>query len=304
MKHDSQQLSVSILIPTRNRSTVLKLCLAALPAGAHGLPSPEVIVVDDCSTDATPAVVEGFRSESGWQVQCLRQKSPLGANAARNVALKASSGQIIVLIDDDVIVTEGWLGKLLNGISEQCPVVSGAVRLTVEGPVLGKHREEIQSLLGEILQAPRGFDGETVPVLGNLAVYRWVFERAGFDATLRPPIEEADWLRRADVRAGFVPEAWVWHHKTKEELTPGRMLPGMWRRGSEGGWWIRERLKLSYRRRLPLAFRSLQTSFRAFGHAVWQRCWGGVVVGLGELSRALALAGLINRGSRVPESWR
>jgi glycosyltransferase involved in cell wall biosynthesis len=296
--------SVSIIIPTRNRAVILKLCLDALPAGAQGCTPPEVVVVDDCSKDATPAVVERFGRESAWPVRCLRQERPLGANAARNVALKAASGQIIVLIDDDVIVTEGWLSKLLSGLCEQCPVVSGAVRLTVEGPVLGKHREEIQSLLGEILRAPLGLNGETVPVLGNLAAYRWVFERAGFDDALRPPVEEADWLRRAGVRAGFVAEAWVWHHKTREDLKPGRILPGMWRRGSEGGWWVRERLKLSYRQRLPMALRSLQTSFRAFGHAAWQRCWGGVVVGLGELSRALALAGLINRGSRVPQSWR
>jgi hypothetical protein len=37
---------------------------------------------------------------------------------------------------------------------------------------------------------------------------------------------------------------------------------------------------------------------------VLQRCWGGAVVGLGELSRALALAGVVNRRPRVPESWR
>jgi glycosyltransferase involved in cell wall biosynthesis len=263
-----------------------------------------VIVVDDCSTDQTPEAVEAFRRASGWQVQCLRQDRPLGANAARNAALGISHGRVIVLIDDDVIVEPGWLELLLNGLSPECPVVSGAVRLTVEGPVLGKHREEVQAFLGEILHSPRGFDGKTVPVLGNLAAYRWVFERAGFDATVKPPVEEAEWLRRAGVAAGFVPEAWVWHYKTQEDFHPGRLLPGVWRRGSEGGWWIRERLRIPLGRRLSLATQSLRTSLRAFGHAASQRCWGGVVVGLGELSRALALAGLINRGARVPESWR
>jgi hypothetical protein len=209
-----------------------------------------------------------------------------------------------VLIDDDVIVSPGWLRQLVGGLSPDCPVVSGAVRLAAEGPVLGKHREEVQALLGEILHSPRGFDGQTVPVLGNLAAYRWVFERAGFDAAVKPPVEEADWLRRAGVRAGFVPEAWVWHYKTPEDFFPGRVLPGVWRRGSEGGWWVRERLRLPLGRRLVLAGRSLKTSARAFGHATGQRCWGGVVVGLGELSRALALAGLINRGPRAPRSWR
>jgi glycosyltransferase involved in cell wall biosynthesis len=296
--------SVSILIPTRNRASVLARCLAALPLGTHGAERPEVIVVDDCSDDQTSQVVEEFTSSSGWQVQCLRQDRPLGANAARNLALKVAQGQIIVLIDDDAIATKGWLRNLLKGLSAEYPVVSGAMRLTVEGPVLGKHREEIQTLLGEVLEAPLGFDGQTVPVLANLAAFRWVFERAGFDDGVRPPVEEAEWLRRAGVRALFVPDALVWHYKTEDQLRLRRVLPYAWLRGSEGGWWVRECLKVPFPERLQMAAQSLYTSLRAFGHAGWQRCWGGVAMGLGELSRALALVGLINRGPRVARSWR
>jgi glycosyltransferase involved in cell wall biosynthesis len=296
--------SVSIIIPTRNRSAILARCLAALPAGARDLAPPEVIVVDDCSNDGTDKVVDQFYSETHWPVRCLRQDCPFGANAARNAAVRVAHGEVIVIIDDDVLVTEGWLSKLTAGLSDDCPVVSGPVRLAVEGPVLGKHREEVQSFFGEILQLPVGFDGQHLPVLGNLAAYRKVFELAGFDESLKPPVEEADWLQRAGVRCGFVPDAWVWHYKTPEALTPGSVLAGVWRRGAEGGWWVRERLRISARERRALARGSLRTSLRAFGHAVFQRCWGGVVVGIGELSTALALAGLVNRGPRVPESWR
>jgi glycosyltransferase involved in cell wall biosynthesis len=296
--------SISIIIPTRNRCSILARCLAALPAGARGLVPPEVIVVDDCSDDETCRVVDQFVAETRWPVRCMRQNRPLGANAARNAALRIARGEIIVIIDDDVLVTEGWLSKLSTGLSEHVPVVSGPVRLTLEGPVLGKHREEVQAFFGEILRSPVDFGGHQVPVLGNLAAYRKVFELAAFDESLRPPIEEADWLQRAAVQCGFVPDAWVWHYKTREELDPRRVMAGVWRRGGEGGWWLRERLKLPLRERWTLARRSVRTSLRAFGHALLQGCWGGVVVGLGELSRALALAGLVNRSPRVPENWR
>src|SRR5713226_4927033 len=105
-------------MPTRNRAAILARCLAALPLGAHGLEPPEVIVVDDCSSDPTAQIVQEFVRSSGWQVRCLRQERPLGANAARNAALKVARGQIIVLIDDDVIVPPDWLVKLLNGLSQ------------------------------------------------------------------------------------------------------------------------------------------------------------------------------------------
>ena len=295
---------VSIIIPTRNRSTMLGQCLAALPAGARDLKSPEVIVVDDCSSDDTNKVVDQFCSATRWPARRLRQDHPLGANAARNAALQIARGEVIVFIDDDVLVPEGWLLKLLSGLSENFPIASGPVRLTADGPIFGKHREEVSSYLSEILVPARGQRGEIVPAACNMAAFRWVFGRAQFDHNVQPPVEENDWLERTGVSAAFMPEAWVWHYKTEQELKPRRILVTVWRRGSEGGWWLRERLGIPAGRRWALARRSLHTSLRAFGHAVLRRCWGGVVIGLGELSRALALAGLVNRGPRLPESWR
>jgi hypothetical protein len=58
---------------------------------------------------------------------------------------------------------------------------------------------------------------------------------------VRPPVEENDWLERAGVRAGFAQEAWVAHYKSQQELRLRRLLVSVWRRGSEGGWWLRER---------------------------------------------------------------
>jgi glycosyltransferase involved in cell wall biosynthesis len=297
-------VSASIIIPTRNRAAILARCFAALPAGAQGLASPEVIVVDDCSIDRTPQVVEEFALSTGWAVQCLRQEHPQGANAARNRGLGAARGDTIVFIDDDSIATEGWLAKLLHGLSPDFPVASGAIQLTLDGPILGRHREEVSAYLTETLVPALGLGGDIVPVSCNMAAFRWVFELAHFDEKVRPPSEEGDWLRRAGVRARFVPEALVWHYKAPEDVQLKPLLRCAWSRGSEGGWWVRECVKMDSRERFPMAARSLHTSARAFGHAIVQGCWGGVVVGVGELSRALALAGIINRSPRVPESWR
>jgi glycosyltransferase involved in cell wall biosynthesis len=295
---------ISIIIPTRNRCGILAQCLHALPTGVRGLQAPEVIVVDDSSNDETGKIIGQFRGATSWQVLYLRQERPRGANAARNAALGLARGEIIVFLDDDVLVTEGWLARLLAGLSEQIPVVSGPARLTVEGPLLGKHRGEVSPYLSEILAPARGWRSEIVPSACNMAAFRWVFDRARFDETVRPPVEENDWLERSGVRAGFVEEAWVWHYKSQQDLTPRRICGGVWRRGGEGGWWLRERLNIPASERWSLAGRSLHTSLRAFGHALARGCWGGVAVGLSELSRALALTGFVNRGPRAPESWR
>ena len=295
---------ISILIPTRNRSAILAKCLAALPGGVRGCAPPELIVVDDCSFDDTPQVAEAFRQASGWCVQCLRQQKALGANAARNAALDAAHGDVIVFIDDDAIATEGWLLALVSELTPETPVVSGSVKLSLEGPLVGCHRAELSAYMSEVLTAPHGESGETVPVAGNMAAYRWVFDRARFDVSVRPPCEEGDWLRRTGVVAKFVPSALVLHDKVADDTRLKVILRLAWLRGSEGGWWTRERLQMSARDRRVRALASLKTASRSFGHAVWQRCWGGVAVGLGELARALALAGAINRGPRAPQCTR
>ncbi len=260
--------------------------------------------MDDCSGDTTADVIEEFRRSSGWPVLYLRQQRPLGANAARNLALRHASGSIIVFIDDDAIVTDGWLARLLGALSDEYPVVTGAIQLTLQGSIIGRHRNEISSYLSEVMAAPLGHAGQTVPIACNMAAFRWVFDRAMFDESVRPPSEEGDWLLRAGAKARFVPEALVWHHKSSEEASLKRMLRLAWFRGSEGGWWVRARLALPFARRFSLASRSFRTSLRGFGHAICRRCWGGAVIGLAELSRGLALLGAINRGPRVPDSWR
>jgi glycosyltransferase involved in cell wall biosynthesis len=269
-----------------------------------GLTAPEVIVVDDCSTDDTSRVADEFRRSNGWPVQLLRQIRPLGANAARNAGLQTARGKIIVFIDDDVLVTEGWLAKLVVGLSEEAPVASGPVRLMTEARVPAKHPCELSSYLSEVTVPVRGASGEIVPVACNMAALRCVFDRARFDESVRPPVEENDWLRRAGVNAKFVRDALVWHCKAPEDLKFSRILRKAWRDGGEGGWWARERLRLTTRDRRIFAMSSLRTSLRSLGHAIIRGCYGGVVISIGELSRALALVGVLNRGSRAPESWR
>ena len=62
MKHDSQQPSVSIVIPTRDRCADLQHTLETVIAQDYPQGRCEVIVVDDGSKDDTPTVVERLES--------------------------------------------------------------------------------------------------------------------------------------------------------------------------------------------------------------------------------------------------
>ncbi len=56
---------------------------------------PEIIVVDDGSTDDTPIRMAGYS-----EVKYLRQRHA-GVSAARNAALKAATGEFLAFLDAD-----------------------------------------------------------------------------------------------------------------------------------------------------------------------------------------------------------
>jgi glycosyltransferase involved in cell wall biosynthesis len=94
---------LSVVIPSYNRAPVLARCLDAL-AGQDPAPG-EVVVVDDGSTDATPAVL----AERGW-VRAIRQDNG-GRAAAKNSGVAAARGDVVLFLDDDVIATPGLVGR-------------------------------------------------------------------------------------------------------------------------------------------------------------------------------------------------
>lgn len=97
---------ISVLIPTRNRRATLEKCLTALAAQTFAPDWFEVIVVDDGSTDDTPA----FCATERWPfaLRCFRQ-APSGAGAARHRAASLARGERLLLINDDTIAAPDLL---------------------------------------------------------------------------------------------------------------------------------------------------------------------------------------------------
>ena len=95
-------MPISIVIPTYNRADTLRRTLEgyAVQSGDHQM--LELLVVDDGSTDQTPAFVEKLASSSTIPVRYFRQKNG-GCGAARNRAIREAKGELILLGDDDII---------------------------------------------------------------------------------------------------------------------------------------------------------------------------------------------------------
>jgi glycosyltransferase involved in cell wall biosynthesis len=104
------------------------LPLAVRSVVSQSLPAYEILVVDDCSTDATPQVLEGLVAETP-ALRVLRSTGET-PSAARNLALAQASGDVIAFLDADDLWPETKLERQLGRLqrSPAVDVVWGKVR--------------------------------------------------------------------------------------------------------------------------------------------------------------------------------
>ncbi|MDP3976206.1 MAG: glycosyltransferase family 2 protein [bacterium] len=102
----------SILIPTYNRKEKLKKVLEAV-AQQMGIENGEVVVGIDGSSDGTEEYVRSLAADFPAALRYFFISNS-GRAVVRNRLLEAAKGDIILFIQDDIIVTPGWLEAHLD----------------------------------------------------------------------------------------------------------------------------------------------------------------------------------------------
>lgn len=91
---------ISLVICTLNRAHSLLATLRSVEAAAVHAGEFEVVLADNGSVDDTPAVIAEWASTVPFPVRYLHV-SRKGLSAARNAAIAAASGDLLVFTDDD-----------------------------------------------------------------------------------------------------------------------------------------------------------------------------------------------------------
>ena len=268
---------VSVVMPTYQRCTSVQRALQALSRQTISPDEYEVLVSIDGSQDGTQEMVSQFPARytlrSVWQPN-------RGRAAACNAGIRMARGQLVILLDDDMVPVDGFLAAHLQAHPEgtRLGVVGAApVRLTRSSPPVvqyigWKFNGHLQNLVQPRYQFKlRDFYS------GNFSIHREVLLEVGaFDESFRiygnEDLELSVRLSKAGVQLVFSPEALAHQHYTKDfaELARDNIAKG--------------RTAVLLASKYPETYHDLKLSMYAQG----SRKWRFLRAGLLQLSRAWA----------------
>jgi glycosyltransferase involved in cell wall biosynthesis len=163
---------VSFVVIAYNEAANIARALAVI-TGLEGLGKHEVIVVDDGSTDGTARIVADIATHNSC-VQLIELGENRGRGHARSRGITAARGELIAMVDADIILPSNWLARTRAALGDYAAVGGIAVP---DGDVayIGRRFSLV----------PRAVAGTTT-VTGNNGLYRReVFDVVSFDPALR-----------------------------------------------------------------------------------------------------------------------
>jgi glycosyltransferase involved in cell wall biosynthesis len=225
----SKLMKVTVAIPTYNRAFYLNQTLEGLMQQDYDHTQLEIIVIDNNSTDKTEAIVNAHINSKITlrYIKEIRQ----GLDYARNCAVEAATGEIIIFGDDDILVKPDWVSQMTLPFLKDKENKIGALG----GEVIPVFPEGLPSWIKE-WHSPLNFrpdlgpiDSKACPMGANLAFPKRVFSELGlFSTTLDRSAgnyfsggdsEMVRRVRSAGLEVWFAPDAAVEHQMPSSRTT-------------------------------------------------------------------------------------
>jgi glycosyltransferase involved in cell wall biosynthesis len=197
-------IEASFVIIAFNEQERLERALRSISA-QRMTDSYEIVVVDDCSSDATVAIAERYR-ETDPATRVVRHETNLGRGAARASGVRAAAGRFVAMVDADIELPPDWYARCVSALDSH-DAVSGI-------PIPD----------GDAMFLYRTFGFEPKPVhstgsiTGNNALFRSeVFKRVSFDWSLRngEDVALSHALEQAGLSAATIDDLMVRHEEGK-----------------------------------------------------------------------------------------
>ena len=112
MTLEHKSVACDIIIPVWNQPALTQRCLDSLAASTPG--PHQVILIDNGSEAPTRQLLEAYAAEHPGRVRVIRNPENLGFIKAANQGLRASTNPFVCLLNNDTVVTDGWLDEMIH----------------------------------------------------------------------------------------------------------------------------------------------------------------------------------------------
>lgn len=238
-------MKLSYVILTANRKDELRRCLQSILA--QDRPPDEIVVVDNGSTDGTPAML----ATDFPMCRVVALSTNTGVCAGRNAGLRAATGDVLVTIDDDCILEQHDFNRRLLERFATRPRM-GVLALNVATPYNPAAPDPFPSLDKRL----RNSEAEVSYFLGGAVAFRKeIFQQVGYyPEEYFYAMEELDLsyrLMETNWQIWFAPDLIVTHLESPRERPP-------WRR-----------IYFDYRNRIWLGVKYLPLPYLVVNLSVW-----------------------------------
>lgn len=198
----------------------------------HVKENHEIIVVDNASTDGTVEYLKGLEKKHS-NIKVIYNDVNLGFPMAVNQAIKASNGSYVLIANNDIVVTEGWLERMLQVAESEARIgIVGPISNAVSGvqldkkakyknmPEMHKYAKKVRKQnAGETMEFPR------VAFLCTLIKREVIDAIGGLDERFSPGnYEDDDFCLRAQ-KAGYkaviAKDVFIHHYGSKSFKAEG-----------------------------------------------------------------------------------
>lgn len=212
---------ISVVVLTYNNLHLTKACIESLLCWSD-YPNMEVIIVDNASTDGTPAYLTDFVTRHP-EVRLILNEKNLGFAAGNNVGLQAATGDYLVMLNNDTVVTPGWLLTMLRHLQADphCGIVGPVTNNIGNEAKIDIEYKTSEEMLPLAVTYTTSHMGQSMP-MRTVAFFcvmlsREMFERVGpLDEHFgRGFFEDDDYCRRIEqlgFRIACVEDVFVHHH--------------------------------------------------------------------------------------------
>lgn len=125
------EIEVSIVIPVYNQLEYTEKCLNSIAQTVNR--RVEVVFVNNASTDKTREFLAGFKNPK-LKIKKIDNDTNLGFPASVNQGIKEAVGEYIIIANNDIVLTNGWLERMIESAESDSSVgIVGPISNEVSG---------------------------------------------------------------------------------------------------------------------------------------------------------------------------